>query len=76
MPVPYVESYSVHRDPDDPHAYAATNALLSDLPDAAGQEQTKTGYAPDLYTQLAALKAKYDPANLFRFNRNVMPKGR
>jgi len=33
--MPYAESYAVHRDLDDPHAYAATNALLSELPDAA-----------------------------------------
>ena len=155
----YAESYSVHRDPDEPHAYAATNALLSDLPDkaidsflavlgdepatvtdlrhlggaarrsggsnaighrdahyavrlisegdgttepadfahllaalepwtigrhlnfvygaadAAGQHQTETGYTPAAYAHLAELKAKYDPSNMFRFNRNIRPAG-
>ncbi|WP_067829523.1 FAD-binding oxidoreductase [Nocardia inohanensis] len=30
--MPYTESHAIYRDPDFPHAYIATNALLSDLP--------------------------------------------
>src|SRR5690606_27048528 len=29
--MPYTESHTIHSDPADPHAYAATNALLDDL---------------------------------------------
>ncbi|MEV0336300.1 FAD-binding oxidoreductase [Nocardia sp. NPDC050717] len=29
--MPYTESHTIHSDPDFPHAYAATNALLSEL---------------------------------------------
>ncbi|WP_083865568.1 FAD-binding oxidoreductase [Nocardia brevicatena] len=29
--MPYTESHTIHSDPDHPHAYAATNALLDDL---------------------------------------------
>ncbi|MFJ2839415.1 FAD-binding oxidoreductase [Nocardia sp. NPDC087230] len=29
--LPYTESHAIHSDPDFPHAYAATNALLSEL---------------------------------------------
>ncbi|MET9217044.1 MULTISPECIES: FAD-binding oxidoreductase [unclassified Nocardia] len=29
--LPYTESHTIHSDPDFPHAYAATNALLSEL---------------------------------------------
>ncbi len=39
----------------------------------AGEEQTRTGYAPDAYRRLRELKARLDPANLFRFNRNISP---
>ncbi|MEU8900004.1 FAD-binding oxidoreductase [Nocardia sp. NPDC048505] len=158
--LPYTESHTIHSDPADPHAYAATNALLGELPPealsallavagpggpvravldirhlggalaapspngaavehrsaayvvraivmtegtgspdglatirqalapwtighslnflygagaAADEAQTRAGYAPETYTRLAELKRKYDPRNLFRFNRNIRP---
>ncbi|WP_431970707.1 FAD-binding oxidoreductase [Nocardia sp. bgisy134] len=159
--LPYTESHTIHSDPDHPHAYAATNAVLGELTgdalaalaaatgpggsipavvdirhlggalgrpgpagvavdrreaayvvrvitmpapgagagvpaehvavrevlapwtighslaflygagDGADDAQTRAGYAPDTYARLAALKAKYDPHNMFRFNRNL-----
>ncbi|MEU7145594.1 FAD-binding oxidoreductase [Nocardia sp. NPDC046473] len=154
--MPYAESHTIHSDPDHPHAYAATNALLSELsgetlsallsaagPDSgadavidirhlggalsnpsetvvnhrdaayivriitdpddetaakdkirtalapwtvghslnflygagadADEAQTQAGYSGDTYQRLANLKAKYDPHNMFRFNRNIRP---
>lgn len=156
--MPYTESHTIHSDPDHPHAYAAANALLSELtgetlsallsaagPDSgadavidirhlggalsgpsktgtvvdhrdaayivrvitdpdddtaakdkirtalapwtighslnflygagadADEAQTRAGYTVDTYQHLATLKAKYDPHNMFRFNRNIRP---
>ncbi|NEW33447.1 FAD-binding oxidoreductase [Nocardia cyriacigeorgica] len=160
--MPYTESHTIHSDPADPHAYAATNALLDDLTpealtallavagpesglgavidirqlggalsagyegsaldhrdaryvvrvitapnpaagpvepgapvraalapwtighslnflygagEAADEAQTKAGYRAGTYQRLAAVKSKYDPHNMFRFNRNIRPAG-
>ena len=37
-----------------------------------GEERIRAAYGPN-YDRLAALKAKYDPSNLFRMNPNVQP---
>ncbi|MGW5112446.1 FAD-binding oxidoreductase [Nocardia sp. NPDC004123] len=162
--MPYTESHAIYRDPEHPHPYLATNALLSDLPadatdafleatgpespvpviaglrhlggalgrpgpngiamdhrdaeyiariltmpnpdnadqiddrlslvlktlqpwtlgqnlnflygggDQADEDQTRAGYSAATYDRLSGLKAKYDPANLFRNNRNIRPR--
>jgi FAD/FMN-containing dehydrogenase len=37
-----------------------------------GQERIKASYG-DNYDRLAAIKAKYDPKNIFRVNQNIKP---
>lgn len=160
--MPYIDTHGIYRDPNFPHAYTATNALLADLtadaasafldvtgPEApvaavagfrhlggalrrpgpagiamdhreaeynarvitmpnsdgpdprafhdlvaktlapwtighnlnflygagewADENQTRAGYSARTYARLRALKSEYDPANLFRFNRNIRP---
>ena len=34
-------------------------------------ELTRTGYSEENYRKLVAIKDKYDPANVFRFNHNI-----
>src|SRR5215212_1343290 len=41
--------------------------------DGASPERAKAAYAPEDYELLVALKDRYDPKNVFRFNRNIPP---
>jgi FAD/FMN-containing dehydrogenase len=38
-----------------------------------GDERTRASYGKN-YDRLARIKAKYDPSNLFRLNRNIQPR--
>lgn len=56
---------------DAVHPYSAGGAYVNFMMDE-GQERIKATYG-DNYDRLAAIKAKYDPKNLFRVNQNIKP---
>jgi len=41
--------------------------------DGASAERVKAAYTPEDWERLVALKDRYDPHNVFRFNRNIAP---
>ncbi|CAN5879118.1 FAD-binding oxidoreductase [soil metagenome] len=55
------------------HPHSAGGAYVNMMMDE-GQERVKASYR-DNYERLAEIKAKYDPANLFRVNQNIRPTG-
>jgi hypothetical protein len=55
------------------HPYSAGGAYVNMMMDE-GQERVRASYR-DNYDRLAAIKATYDPDNLFRINQNIQPGG-
>ena len=41
--------------------------------EGASAERVKAAYAPEDFERLVALKDRYDPQNVFCFNRNIAP---
>jgi hypothetical protein len=56
-------------------APALTGEVLINSLDAGntGPRLTRAAYSEENYRRLVALKDKYDPANIFRFNHNIAP---
>jgi FAD/FMN-containing dehydrogenase len=50
----------------------ASGVYVNDLTDE-GQAGIRRAYGPDTLARLAALKDRYDPANLFHLNHNIRP---
>ncbi|HUE76159.1 MAG TPA: FAD-binding oxidoreductase [Chloroflexota bacterium] len=55
------------------HPHSAGGAYVNMMMDE-GQERVQASYR-DNYPRLAAVKATYDPANLFHVNQNIKPSG-
>ena len=55
------------------HPYSAGGAYVNMMMDE-GEERVRASYR-DNYPRLAAIKAAYDPENLFRVNQNIPPAG-
>ena len=53
-------------------AFMAPGRYLNYLEEDAGGDAVAAAYGPN-YARLQQLKAKYDPANLFRMNHNIRP---
>ena len=54
------------------HPWSSGAAYMNALGDDAGVQAVRDAYGAN-YPRLAALKAKFDPNNLFRLNQNITP---
>ena len=54
------------------HKFNPGGAYVNFMMDDEGDARVKASYG-DNYPRLAAIKKKYDPANLFRVNQNIRP---
>jgi hypothetical protein len=64
----WVDDFAARLDQGDPGAYVN---FVGD----EGQARVRAAYPASTYERLAAVKRRYDPANLFRLNQNVLPAG-
>ena len=55
-----------------PFATGATYVNFLNLEEAS-PERGRAAYSPEIWERLVALKDRYDPENVFRFNRNIPP---
>ena len=55
-----------------PYETGATFVNFLDL-DGASADRVRAAYSPEDWERLVELKDRYDPDNLFRFNRNIPP---
>lgn len=75
MPYPALQSMFDGLYPPGPrealHPFSAGGAYVNFMMDE-GPDRVRATYGTN-YQRLAALKAKYDPQNVFRVNQNVTP---
>jgi hypothetical protein len=55
-----------------PHAISGGDGYVNGTADYQ-QDRVTASYGPAKYQRLAAIKAKYDPANVFHLNANIVP---
>jgi hypothetical protein len=56
------------------HPYNLEGAYVNFMMDDEAEGRVQASYGEN-YGRLASVKAKYDPANLFRVNQNIVPAG-
>jgi hypothetical protein len=53
--------------------YQTSEVFLNFMEVDPSEERVRAAYSPEDWKRLVMLKSKYDPRNIFRFNRNIPP---
>ena len=53
----------------------ATGGVYLNFTGEEGADRVRSGFENEIWERLVALKNKYDPGNMFRFNQNIKPSG-
>jgi FAD/FMN-containing dehydrogenase len=53
--------------------YSTGGTYVNFLTEEEGADRINEAYEPEIYQRLARIKASYDPGNLFRLNKNIVP---
>ncbi len=69
-PTPFARIWAGSTETLRPHATGDTYVNFLDL-DGATPERVRAAYSDPDRARLIALKSRYDPTNVFRFNRNI-----
>jgi FAD/FMN-containing dehydrogenase len=62
----------VRRSSEAMKPYATGGVYLNFISD---DDKVRAGFSPEKWDRLVALKDRYDPTNMFRFNQNIPPSG-
>jgi FAD/FMN-containing dehydrogenase len=57
----------------DMRQFSTGGVYVNFMTEDEGEDRTQAAYGAAKYDRLVALKAKYDPTNLFRLNQNIKP---
>ena len=60
----------VHRASEAMRPYETGGLYLNFISD---DDKVRAGFSPQKWNRLVALKDRYDPTNMFRFNQNIPP---
>jgi FAD/FMN-containing dehydrogenase len=57
----------------DMHRFSTGGTYINFLTEEEGEERIRAAYGKN-YDRLVAVKAQWDPGNLFRMNKNITPQ--
>jgi len=58
---------------EDVRPFSSGNGYINFQTQDEGDDRVRQSYPPEVFERLIAVKNRYDPTNMFRFNKNIQP---